>query len=635
MINSAISMVKEDVMRKNGKRFGFTGMLAALSLIAIACAPAADPTATTAPAAPTATTAAAATATTAAAPTATTSSAAATATRDTSGGVTDGRYPASVAVVDTPAPNPEAERGGIMRWVERTEASDFSGWEGAASEPRHSAPVYDTLLEYNAFEGFFSEDILPKLANDWWVNADGTVWTFKLEEATYTHPDGSQTPFTCADAEFTLETIRVGHDETGDELRRSPRAGYLRRVTDTTCADNRTLQITTDGPLPSLPGNLALGYLQVRSKAYFEGNLEAMLDDHGPAIGPFTFEARQPSESLSFTRNPNYWNQPYPYLDGIEYSFLGSNSAAEAAFRVGRAELGTTTPGNRPVLIEEGFLKHTEKYSSHGFRGLQTNFTRAPWNDPRFSQALRCAIDGQKATNTGYNGFGFEGPIFPLVETPGGSQWGLNKEEWMELGPCHGPSSETDMDARRDIALGLLADMGFTAENPARPFTYVWTPTSVSDHWPSVLDDLKQVNIIPDAEAIETARAYDKNYAGEFDFNIWSYSTARADPDTWLFEHYLSTSDRNYGKYTNPEVDALLDLQSITLDKQERVDIVKDISRILLRDNAKIILVHYGAQLFWAPWLMDYYQSVGTTGATYHRFERVWIDQAIKDELGK
>jgi len=614
-------------MRKIKVLFNPVVLLIALGVLVAACAPAADPTATTAP--PTATTAPVATK----APAKAAATAAPAKTTTTSTAPSDGKYPASVAVVDTPAPNPNAQSGGVFRWLDRVGASDWSGWEGAASEPRYSSPAYDTLFEFNAFEEWGSQEILPKLATDWWVNEDGTEWTLKLKEANFDW-DGTTKAFICEDAKFMIDTIRLGNDDTGDELRRSPRAGYVQRVSDTACVDDRTLTISTDGVLPSLPASLAMGYFQIRDKDYFGGNLEKMLDDIGPEIGPYLYDRYQPDEILRFVRNPNYHNQPYPYLDAVEFKILGSSTARDAAFRVGRGEHAAMGTGTSLQAKEDGFLEHTDLINTHGGRYVQANFTREPWNDPRFSQALRCALDSQKAIDTGYDGFGFYGGIFSGLEAISGhSKWQLSDQEIYDISFCH--DVRNPIEERQQKARDLLKELGFDENNPAEPYTYIWTPASPSYFWPSMLDDLAKVNILPDWEPMETARAYDKNYAGEFDFNFWSYSVARADADTWLFEHYISHSDRNYGKYTNLETDAMIDLQSRTLDPNERMKIINDIETILLRDNAKIVLSHYGSMYFWAPWVHDFHQAIGTTGATQYRMERVWIDAAKRAELGK
>ena len=611
----------------------FLALAILIGILAAACDPSADATYTAAPRS-TATTSAQLTATTAGAQPTATTAAQATATRPATGGTEIAR---NIPVLITPPPNPNATSGGTVRIGHRADASDWSPWEGAAAEPGWSRATALTLLEYNAFEGWGNETILPKVAIDWWTDASGERWTFKLQPG-IKYSDGKEV--TCADAAFMVNTIRNATDATGDELRRSPRSGYLQRVTDASCADDYTLIVDTSGPLASLAGSLALGYFQVKQKDYFEGNLERFLDDFGPENGPFLFDDYFPSEKLTYVRNPDYFFQPYPYVDKLERINLGSDGAQEAALRTGNLELGATTRGNRPILVEEGFLDHTGIIPLHGSYWVQANFTREPWNDPRFSHILKYTIDTDKAIATGADGFGYNGAIFSSPSDYGGSKWALTLDEWDAIGPCHGPTVNTPwspgatetMEMRQEIARGLMTEMGFGPDNPARPFTYVWTPTGVSLMWPSVLDDLEKVWIEPDWEPMETARAYDKNYASEFDINIWSYSVARADADTWLFEHFISTSDRNYGKYTNPEIDALIEIQSQTLDPKERLDLVHEISTILLQDNAKVLVRHYATQEFWAPWLKDYAQGIGTTGGTYYSYERIWIDQSRLDQ---
>ena len=118
-------------MRKLKVLFNPVVLLIGLGVLVAACAPAADPTATTAPAA---TAAPAAVATKAPAKPAAT--AVKTTTTTTSTEPADGKYAASVAVVDTPAPNPNAQSGGVFRWLDRGGGSAWSGRDGAASEAR-------------------------------------------------------------------------------------------------------------------------------------------------------------------------------------------------------------------------------------------------------------------------------------------------------------------------------------------------------------------------------------------------------------------------------------------------------------------------------------------------------------------
>jgi len=599
-------------MRGNTVRFLVAPAIALAMLIGIACAPAAEPTATSAPAA----TAAPAT------------SSSSSSTTDATAGEKKVR---PVAVVAAPAKNPNAQSGGIFRYLNNSYPPDFAVWEGAVGTIINGlAPSNDTLLEFNAWEEGKGGELLPNIAYDWWTNEDGTEWTFALTEGVKFH-DGTE--MTCADAQFMLDTIRNGQDATGDELRKSPRALYAKRVTGTSCADDYHLKVTSEAPLPSLPVALGLGNFVILPKATFEGNLETMLDNAGPGVGPFIISEVVAGEAIHMERNPNYWNQPYPYLDEYRFINAGSTAAMQAAYRVGRGERGTLPATVRPELVDDGTMVQGLPLIRHGGMGIQANWTREPWNDPRFSLALKCAIDSDKLIQTAQDGDAWESPMFPLAEIPGGTDWGLTKAEWKAIHPCHGPSTEANMDERKDIARGLMTDMGYSAENPARPYTYLWS-SFVVPRWPPILEDLNSVYIEPDTEVLETGAAYQANNNGEFDFNVWGFITARHDPDHWLYEQFYSTSDRNYGKYTNPELDALIDKQSVTLDPAERKKVVKEISTMLLTDNVKIWAYWFMDTTVVPAWVKDYNNISPQNQNTTAKLTRVWIDQSALTAKG-
>ncbi len=616
----------------------FAGSLTALAWGIAACAPSAEaPPATSAPQ-PTATTAQAQpTSTNPPAPTATTRSiAAATATTQAVATATVVQKLRPIAVAATPSANPLAQKGGAFRSVGNTYPPDFSVWEsGSGGTINGTAARNDTLLEYNAWQPDKGEQLLPNIAYDWYTDATGNKWTFLLKQNVKFH-DGSA--FSCADAKFTLETIQNGRDATGAELRASPRAMYLTRVKAISCPDANTMEIVTDGPKPSLPSTFALGNFVLMPKAVFEGKLVDLQTKLGPGVGPFKVDKIIPGEGYTLVRNENYWNQPFPYLDKFEFTNLGSSTATLSAFRVGRAEngAGRISSDVEKTLIDQGRARKNAPIATHTFDGLQANWQRQPWGDPRFSQVMRCAMDSAEIINLAMNGNAYESPIWPLAELPGGSEWGISKAEWKAISPCHGPTAETNMEERTKIAQDLMKQLGFSATNPAKPKTYLWTPhASLQPDWNVVLNQFKKVWIEPEWQPLDQAKSYARNYAGEFDINIWNFVTARFDPDTYLYEQYYSTSDRNYGKYTNPELDALINAQSRTLDVAKRKDIVKQIDRILLKNNVKVWM-YQGKDTTMVPtWLMDYnYIQPGNQNTT-SKLTRVWIDQAkMKQVLG-
>jgi peptide/nickel transport system substrate-binding protein len=598
--------------------------VAGLAALLAACGPTAESTATSAP--PTATTGGAN-------PTATTASTQPTATTAAGATATTAEVKLRpVPVVAAPPPNPLAQKGGVYRRLGTEDPPDFGIWDSSVGSTFTPAvPAIDALLDTNVYEPNKLQQILPSLAYDWWTDQSGQTWTFKLKDGVKAS-DGRA--FTCADAKFSVDTVRLGRDATGDELRRSPRGSLLVRVKDTKCVDDLTFEVTTNGPLPSLPQTLAFTSFAILPKHVYEGNLDLWLTTIGPGYGPFMFKEYKQTESVTLVRNPNYWQQPYPYLDEYQVINSGSTQASQAAFRVGRSEEGTLPVNIRDQMEKEGKIIVYGKHVADFVHFYQANWQRDPWKDPRFSLAMRCAIDSRKIINTALSGEGYEGPIFPLTETPGGPEWTITKNEWKAISPCHGPSTETNMPQRQQMARDLLAQMGFNAGNPAKPSAYAQANDQIMV---SVLDDLNKVGIFPELRTVTTDARYNIQVNGESDIFQQSAQDSFRDPDHWLYAKFYSGSDRNYGKYTNAEIDALIDKQSRTLDKAERYKTIKEIETKLLKDNAMIsAYFRYYIKLL-SPWVKDLYWGQPDNGQnSAGKYSRAWIDQAkMKEILGQ
>jgi ABC-type transport system substrate-binding protein len=600
-----------------GRRQGpfLLGGLAALAAaLAVACGPAAAPTATTG-SQPTATTAPAATATTAAVTTA------------TAGGETKLRpYP----VLEIPPVNAAAKKGGTVVYGDYNVPPDYAVWESAVAYTiQDMAPAYDTLLEVNSYQEGKRDQLLPNMAYDWWTDAAGTSWTLLLKKGVK-FSNGEE--MTCADVKFSLETIRDTRDAKGSQLRRSPRAAYIGRVKTIECPDNHTVRIGTDGPLNSLPASLTSLNFIILPKSVYEGHLEKTQTDIGPGTGAFLLDSVDPTEHLTFKRNPNYWNQPYPYLDSVKYQFLGSLTALQSAYRVGRVDDTSDSsipPSISSEMAKEGKVVIEPMIALDGMTTWETNYLRPPWGDKRLMNAIRCAIDSRKAIDTGARGVGFEAPVFPLETDPNGTDWAMTKEQWKAIGPCHGPSAETDMAKRMQMAQDLMKQLGFGPDNIARPVVPLQQMFSIQA-WPSVQQDLAKIWIEPNATVVTYAQAVEKASAGEFDMYSHGYVTNRKDPDQWFYEQVYSTSNRNYGKYTNPEMDALIDRMSREVDGAKRHEMVDELSTMWLKDDVKIFVYYSGGIPLRVPWVFDHYYTLPGNQQNRYKFIRTWVDPQIK-----
>ena len=106
----------------------------------------------------------------------------------------------------------------------------------------------------------------------------------------------------------------------------------------------------------------------------------------------------------------------------------------------------------------------------------------------------------------------------------------------------------------------------------------------------------------------------------------------------WTFESYFSTGgSNNYSMYSNPEFDELLAKASTTIDEAERTALLEQMYLILQED---VPVIDFGFPVFrsyWWPWVKNYYgeNTGGTGGHGRTPFEMMWVDQALKTQMGR
>src|SRR5712671_2305350 len=79
--------------------------------------------------------------------------------------------------------------------------------------------------------------------------------------------------------------------------------------------------------------------------------LAARHAQHPIGTGPFKLIEFKPNQSITVTRNPDYWKPGRPYLDGIEYTIIKDLSTRTLAFVAGKGDLlyGVTTPQRKDI----------------------------------------------------------------------------------------------------------------------------------------------------------------------------------------------------------------------------------------------------------------------------------------------
>ena len=199
--------------------------------------------------------------------------------------------------------------------------------------------IYESLLHRD-----MAGTIVPSLATDWApLPEDPTTWRFNLRQGVTFH-DG---------AEFTAEDVRFSLERARHEF--SSMKEVLTSIASISVVDDHTIDITTGGADPLLPGNLT--NLFIMDSGWSEANDALLPQDfaggadnyavrNANGTGAFMLVSRVPDERTVLTANPNYWGiGEFPLeVSEIIYTPIQSSATRVAALLSGEVDIIQDVP---------------------------------------------------------------------------------------------------------------------------------------------------------------------------------------------------------------------------------------------------------------------------------------------------
>ena len=541
---------------------------------------------------------------------------------------------------------PDAQHGGILR-TSYTTNSPFIPWEEAAGSAFQVAHLMNNMLikprtwgteeDYNSFAYF---ELHPDLAASWEISANGLDITFILRD-NVNWSDG--TPLTCNDVKWSFDAIRLV-EEKG--LLRSPRKTHYLSVNDITCPDELTVNFNLRYPKPAIMEVIGQPYNVIFPAHIYEtefnetGALRSMREQPSKAgTGAYKLATYIPGEVFAFERNDDYWDQPFPYLDGVEVQFL-SRANVPVGLRAGRLHIGNSagyTGSQADTLYQEcgpDVCRFWDRVIASSFSpALFMNRNREPWNNPQLNEAFALAIDNQRYITLVRDDW-YELPVgcgfYPT------SEWAMPRDRCAQM-PGFADVLPTTTEERaiaaaadKERARQIMRDAGFVDENGEPSIDLkltVWQP--IEGDGPRFAQDLEQIGVNVTLDISPSAEAYTRWSNADFDVGVHSFWIAGLDPDVTLYEHFYTDSDRNYNEYSNPEFDNLVDEMSRTLDKAQRKELAWQAMEVALGDVAKIVVSHSSyipAANIKVRGYMPALNYLASYGPQY-RYDHVWLDR--------
>src|SRR6201984_2617264 len=208
--------------------------------------------------------------------------------------------------------------GGILKIGHFDSPSSMSMLEESTQAVnRPMSGVFNNLVMFDQHVPQNSlRSIVPDLATGWAWNEEGTELTLPLRHGVKWH-DGR--PFTAKDVECTWDLLT---GRGNDKLRINPRKSWYDNLDGVTTNSDFEVTFRLKRPQPSFLTLLASGW----SPAYPCHVPSREVRNHPIGTGPFKFVAFKPNQSITLTRNPDYWKPGRPYLDGVEWGLVKDTS---------------------------------------------------------------------------------------------------------------------------------------------------------------------------------------------------------------------------------------------------------------------------------------------------------------------
>ena len=434
-----------------------------------------------------------------------------------------------------------------------------------------------TELIFNGLVGINEkQEIVPELAEKWDISADSRTYTFFLRKDVMWHPkEGEEAkPFTADDVIFTYKIMM--HPKTITPLK--VRYEFISAAEK---LDDYTVKFTLKRPI-----------LNALAKFSFK-----VIPKHGPSnplyltredpfvrspigTGPYQLKNITAEREIILTANQNYF-KGRPHIDKfIAKPFADQNIMTQALMFNAIDMIVLVNPRDLPEIQgDKRFILQPYNALSYSFFGYNV---RSPLlADKRVRKAFTHAVNRQEMLDSFFNG---QGTIISGPFAPGSWAYNLDVQPLafdpekartllQEAGFSRGADGFMQKDGKR-LALSLKVPIEKESEAVKR------VVLAFKNYLKNVGADIKV--------EFKEWQAWKEDVFFEHDFDIifaiWVFDDS-ADISSLFHSGEIGAWKNNFGGYSNPEVDGLINESKLTLDHEKRRTINRKLHAILAEEN--------------------------------------------------
>ena len=469
---------------------------------------------------------------------------------------------------------------------------------GLASEPSSIDPHYHNLTPNNAlareiFDRLVMPDdkqiLKPGLAVSWKA-VDDLTWEFKLREGVKWH-DGSA--FTADDVVFTFERA--------PDVPNSPSSfgTYLKGKTIEK-VDDFTVRIKTETPYPLMPNDMSTFSIVSKKHGAGAGTEDYNSGKASVGTGAYKFVEWVPGDRIVLARNDDFWGDK-PEWEKVTIKPIKSGPARLAALLAGDVDFIEGVPttdierlrDDKEITLSQGISNRVIYLHLDHFRddsplvkAADGGAIKNPLRDARVRKAISKAINRDAIVSRVMEGvavkagqllpegfFGVSEKLQPVDYDPEGAKKLLTEAgvaDGFQL-TIHGPNDRYINDAK-------------IAEAIAQMLTRVGIKTAVET--------------MPKSVYFKRASRGGPDGTPEFSFVLVGWGAGTGEASSPL-KSLLHTYDKdrgfgasNRGRYSNPDVDKLVEEALSTIDDGKRAALLAEATEVAVEDGG-IIPLHY------------------------------------------
>jgi peptide/nickel transport system substrate-binding protein len=333
--------------------------------------------------------------------------------------------------------------------------------------------------------------------------------------------------------------------------------------------------------------------------------------------GPFLLERYEPNVKTVFRRNPDYYRQGQPYVDGVEWLVLEDDSTGLALYRTGQIDCGPwhwwsvrqqdveALKNTHPRLVYQDFLSNVT-----GAIFMRTD--QPPFNDVRVRRAISQAIDRQALIEAVWvKGAPTAAVARGLVE------WSLPIEQ---LGEGAKYYQYDPKEARR-----LLAEAGFPKGFKTQLTVSPGFGRDLIDDAQLVQQYLKEVGIEAELKIQEYGAYVATTAQGKFEGMVRGPFGIAWEPDSPLYRAYAADSSWNTGHVNDATLTAMLKEQRRTNDLEARKQLIFDIQRYAAQQQYYVYTNSNMITASWQPYVKNYAPNLSFDYGG--RAAALWLDR--------